>query len=224
MSGIVTVLLIAAAAFLLTHFIPSTPLRPALVSAIGENRYRGLYVLVAFATLGWMGWAYAHVPAQPFLWTPLRHVPLIVMPFALILVVSSLVKSNPTAVGAERMMKAEEPARGMIRITRHPFMWGAMLWAVVHILANADAKSVVFFGAFLVLAGLGTVLIDRRKQALADWPHFAARTSNLPFLAIAQGHNRFVGSEIGWLRPIVGLVLYLALLALHRWLFGVRPY
>src|SRR5690348_9508754 len=145
-------LVLATAVFLLTHFIASTPLRPVLVSGIGENRYRGFFVLVAFATLGWMGWAYAHVPAQPFLWTPLRHVPLVVMPFALILVVSSLVKSNPTAVGAERMMEAEEPARGMIRITRHPFMWGAILWAAAHILANADAKSAVFFGAFLVLA------------------------------------------------------------------------
>jgi uncharacterized membrane protein len=94
----------------------------------------------------------------------------------------------------------------------------------VHILANADAKSTVFFGGFLVLAGLGTVLIDRRKSALPDWPRFAGRTSNLPFLAIAQGRNRLVGSEIGWARPAIGLLVYAALLAIHPWLFGVRPY
>ncbi|HEX7052739.1 MAG TPA: NnrU family protein [Burkholderiales bacterium] len=214
----------ATALFLLTHFVPSTPLRPALVGAIGEGRYRGLYVLVAFATLGWMAWAYAHAPAQAPLWTPLRHLPLVVMPFSLVLVVGGLVKHNPTAVGAERMLKEEEPARGMIRITRHPFMWGAMLWAAAHILANADAKSTVFFGAFLVLAGLGTVLIDRRKRSLADWPRFAARTSNVPFLAIAQGRNRVVWSEIGWARPAIALALYALLVAVHPWLFGVRPY
>lgn len=219
-----TMLVIATAAFLLTHFVPSTPLRPALVRAIGEGAYRGLYVLVAFATLGWMIWAYARAPAQPFLWTPLRHLPLAVMPFALILVVGGLVRANPTAVGAERMLKTEEPARGMIRITRHPFMWGAMLWAAVHVLANADAKSTVFFGGFLVLAGLGTVLIDRRKSALADWPRFAGRTSNVPFVAIAQGRNHIVWPEIGWLRPAIGLAAYAALLLLHPWLFGVRPY
>lgn len=216
--------MIAAGVFLLTHFVPSTPLRPKLVAALGEGRYRGLYVLVAFATLGWMSWAYAHAPAQPPLWTPLRHLPLAVMPFALILVVGGLVRMNPTAVGAERMLKEAEPAQGMIRITRHPFMWGAMLWAAAHVLANADAKSTVFFGAFLVLAGLGTVLIDQRKRALADWPRFAALTSNLPFLAIAQGRNRVVWREIGWLRPAIGLVGYAALLAVHPWLFGVRPY
>jgi tripartite-type tricarboxylate transporter receptor subunit TctC len=135
------VLALATAVFLLTHFIPSTPLRPRLVAALGEGRYRGLYVLVAFVTLGWMIRAYAHAPAQDFLWTPLRHVPLLVMPFALILVVGGLVRMNPTAVGAERLLKEAEPARGMVRITRHPFMWGAMLWAAAHILANADAKS-----------------------------------------------------------------------------------
>lgn len=217
-------LVVATAAFLLTHFVPSTRLRPQLVATLGEARYRGLYVLVAFATLGWMIWAYAHAPAQELLWTPLRHLPLALMPVALILVVGGLVRSNPTAVGAERLLKSDEPARAMIRITRHPFMWGAMLWAAVHILANADAKSTVFFGGFLVLAGLGTVLIDRRKSALPDWPRFAALTSNVPFLAIAQGRNRVVWREIGWLRPLVGVAVFVVLLLLHPWLFGARPY
>ena len=217
-------LVTATILFLLTHFVPSTPLRPTLVGALGENRYRGLYVLVAFATLGWMCWAYARAPAQQLLWTPLRHLPLLVMPFSLILIVGGLVRGNPTAVGAERMLREEEPARGMLRITRHPFMWGAILWAAAHILANADAKSAVFFGAFLVLAGLGTVLIDHRKRALPDWPRFAGRTSNVPLVAIAQGRNRLVWSEIGWLRPAIGLAIYALLLAVHSWLFGARPY
>ncbi len=217
-------LVAATALFLLTHFVASTPLRPALVAAIGEGRYRGLYVLVAFATLGWMCWAYAHAPAQALLWPPLRHLPLVVMPFALILVVGGLVRGNPTAVGAERMLKEEEPARGMLRITRHPFMWGAILWAAVHVLANADPKSTVFFGGFLVLAGLGTVLIDHRKRALPDWPRFAERTSNVPFVAVAQGRNRIIRREIGWTRPLIALVIYALLLAAHPGLFGARPY
>lgn len=217
-------LVIATAAFLLTHFVPSTPLRPKLVAALGENRYRGLYVLAAFATLGWMIWAFVHAPAQAPLWRPLVHLPLVVMPFSLLLVVGGLVRMNPTAVGAERLLKEDEPAQGMIRITRHPFMWGVILWSAAHILANADARATVFFGGFLALAGLGTLLIDRRKSALPDWPRFAARTSNLPFLAIAQGRNRVVWREIGWARAAIALAIYAALLVLHPWLFGVRPY
>jgi len=40
-----TLLLVASIAFLATHFVTSTPLRPALVRAIGEWPYRGVYSL-----------------------------------------------------------------------------------------------------------------------------------------------------------------------------------
>jgi hypothetical protein len=55
----IVLLAIATAVFLATHFVTSTPLRPALVRAMGEWPYRGLYSLVAFVTLGWMIWATA---------------------------------------------------------------------------------------------------------------------------------------------------------------------
>lgn len=221
-----TALLAATAAFLLTHLlISSTALRGKLIAALGEGPYRGLYSLVAFVTLGWMIWAYARLPAQPLAWTPLRDLPLAVMPFALILVVGGLAR-NPTAVGAEKLLKSEQPARGMIRITRHPFMWGVMLWAGAHILANADAKAIVFFGGFLLLALLGTLGQERRKAQAAgsDWKRFVDVTSYVPFVAVFQGRNRVAWSEIGWLRPAIGLALYAVLLWLHPWLFGVRPY
>ena len=52
-------------------------------------------------------------------------------------------------------MKAGEPARGIIRVTRHPLMWGIMLWGALHLLAAATC-SLVFFGGFVALAGIGT--------------------------------------------------------------------
>ena len=57
-----TGLLAATAAFVLTHFVASTPLRPRLAATLGEWPYRGVYSLVAFATLAWMIWAYASAP------------------------------------------------------------------------------------------------------------------------------------------------------------------
>jgi len=216
-------LALATAAFLATHFVSSTPLRPALVNAMGEWPYRGAYSLVAFLTLGWMIWAYVQAPREALLWTPLRLVPLFAMPLALVLIVSGYWR-NPSLVGAEKLLKSEEPARGMIRITRHPLMWGVMLWAAAHILARADAKSIVFFGGFLVLAALGTVLMDRRKRSDPDFRRFAAVTSNLPFVAIAQGRNRIAWREIGWLRPAMGLALFAVLFIFHAALFGARPY
>ena len=204
----------ATAAFLATHFVSSTPLRPALVGAMGEWPYRGLYSLVALVTLGWMIWAYVQAPREALLWTPLRLVPALVMPLSFILIVTGYWR-NPSLVGADKLLKSEDPARGMIRITRHPLMWGVMLWALAHIFARADPKSIIFFGGFLLLAALGTVLMDARKRKDPDFQRFAAVTSNIPFVAVAQGRNRVVWREIGWLRPAIGLVVYFAVLSFH---------
>jgi uncharacterized membrane protein len=218
----IALLAVATAAFLGTHFIASTPLRPALVRAIGERPYQGFYSLVALGTLIWMVRAYAHTPPEP-LWAGLRLLPVVVTPLAFVLLACGYWR-NPTMVGADKLLKSDEPARGMIRITRHPLMWAIMLWATAHILARGDSRALVFFGGFLVLAALGTLLMDHRKRTNPDWARFAAVTSNLPFLAIAQGRNRIVWREIGWQRPLVGFALFVALLLAHPWLFGSRPY
>jgi uncharacterized membrane protein len=222
-----TKLLIATAAFLVTHYVSSTPLRARLVTLLGSNGYIVLYSAAAVATLVSMVWAYYRAPFMGLWHAPaLRYVPLAVMPLALVLVAAGLMTRNPTLVGQERWLQGNEPARGILRVTRHPMMWGIALWAAAHMLARGDAASVVFFGAFLVLALTGTVLIDRRKQAAMgeDWQRFAAVTSNLPFAAVASGRNRFSSSEIGWSGPAIALVAYALLLWLHPMLFGARPY
>jgi uncharacterized membrane protein len=208
-----TNLVVATAAFLATHFVTSTPLRPKLVGAIGEWPYRGVYSLVAFVTLGWMIWAYAAAPREQ-LWLGIREIPYVVMPIAFVLIACGFWR-NPTIVGADKLLRSEDPARGMIRITRHPIMWGFMLWAAAHILARGDLKSLIFFGGFLLLAALGTLLMDARKRSNPDWPRFAAVTSHIPFVAIAQGRNRLVWREIGWLRPAIGLAVFFAVLPFH---------
>ena len=218
-----TQLVLATLAFLATHFVASTPLRPALVRALGEWPYRGLYSLAAFATLIWMGIAYAAAPRE-LLWNGLRHLPSAVMPLAFMLIACGAGR-NPTAVGAEKLLQADDPARGIVRITRHPIMWGIMLWAAAHLIARGDTKSTVFFGGFLLLASMGTILLDKRKTRIGeDWARFAAVTSNLPFVALAQGRNRIIWREIGWLRPLIGLAVFGAFFFAHPWLFGARPY
>lgn len=220
-------LVLATLVFLATHFVPSTPLRGTLTRALGERGYMGVYSLVAAGLIAWMGWAYAKAPLHPLWQVPaLRLLPLIVMPFALILLAAGIMGRNPTALMQESALKASEPARGIIRVTRHPIMWGILLWAAAHILARGDLASLVFFGGFLALAALGTVLMDARKASTLgeDWKRFAAVTSNVPFGAIAGGRNRFDLREIGWKRVGVGLALYVVLLAAHPYLFGARPY
>jgi uncharacterized membrane protein len=206
-------LVAATVVFLATHFVASTPLRPLLVNALGEWPYRGAYSLVALVTLVWMGWAYANAPREQ-LWVGVREIPYLVMPFAFVLIACGYFR-NPTMVGAEKLLKSEDPARGMIRITRHPIMWGIMLWAVAHILARGDLRSVIFFGGLLGVAAIGTVLMDSRKRSNADWARFAAVTSNVPFAAVLQGRNRVRWSEIGWKRPAIGLAAFALVLLVH---------
>jgi len=218
----IALLVVATAAFVLTHLVSGTPVRPKLVAALGEWPYRGVYSAAAFLTLGAMIWAYIGAPREP-LWPGLRLLPIVVMPVAFVLITCGYFR-NPTMVGADRLLKSDDPARGMIRITRHPIMWGLMLWAGAHVLARGDTKALVFFGGLFLVAFLGTLSMDRRKRANPDFVRFAAVTSHIPFVAIAQGRNRLVWGEIGWTRPAIGLAVFALFLAAHRWLFGVSPY
>jgi uncharacterized membrane protein len=208
-----TTLLAATIVFIATHFVASTPLRPVIVGRIGEWPYRGAYSLIALITLVWMGWAYANAPSEA-LWTGIREITFVLMPIAFVLIACGYWR-NPTMVGADRLLKSEDPARGIIRITRHPIMWGFMLWAAAHIAVRGDLKSLIFFGGLLAVAGIGTVLMDARKKSNPDWARFAAVSSNVPFVAIAQGRNRLAWREIGWLRPAVGLAAFFLVLLVH---------
>jgi uncharacterized membrane protein len=220
-----THLWVATAVFIATHFVPSTPLRPVLVRALGEKGYVVAYSLLAFAMIGWMVWAFGKTADTP-LFAGWRALPAWVMPISFVLLACGILSRNPTIVGADRLLRNPDPARGIIRVTRHPVMWSFMLWAAAHVLARGELHATVFFGGFFVLAALGTLLMDARKaRALGeDWRRFAAVTSNVPFVAVVQGRNRFNAAEIGLRNPLIGLVLYGVLLWAHPMLFGARAY
>ena len=97
----------AALVLLASHFgISSTPLRAWLVARFGERGYLVLYSLIAFAAIGWLIGAWARAPYVE-LWPPapwLAWVPFLVVPLALVLLVSGLSTPNPTAVGAPDLL------------------------------------------------------------------------------------------------------------------------
>jgi uncharacterized membrane protein len=222
-----TTLALAAAVFLATHFVPSTPLRPGLVGMLGEKAYLGLYTLVSFAALGWMIWAYVKAPyVRWWVGDEFKVWAVVLMPVSLLLVVAGGMTKNPSAVRQESLLRSLGEPRGILRVTRHPIQWGIALWALLHLIARGDAASVIFFGGFALLSILGTILIDARKNRAigVDWQRFASVTSNLPFVAIIQGRNQFRFEEIGWKRVLIGLAAYFVLVFLHPYLFGARPY
>src|SRR2546429_9012140 len=106
-----------------------------------------------------------------------------------------------------RLAQGTGRARGMVRVTRHPFLWGVALWSLVHLIMNGDLASVILFGSLLLLALGGTVAIDaKRRRKFGDgWRQFAQTTSSVPFAAILNGRNRIGSalSEIGiWGPPV----------------------
>lgn len=218
---------LASLFFLGTHLgIPSSRLRDQLVQRLGGRVYRLLYSLLAVVGLLWMVSAYRDAPHVPLfgVGTGLRHLAIGLMPFALLPVVWGLTAPNPMAPGQRPDADARDPATGMLRVTRHPFLWGVALWAVLHVLANGHLAALVFFGSFALLAVAGSVLIDRRRMRAGGpgWGIFFQSTSNLPFLAILQRRQRLAIREIGGWRTAVAAGAWLVLLVAHGWLFG-RP-
>ena len=122
----------------------------------------------------------------PVWWKP---VAIMLMLPAFLLVVTGLTTSNPTIVGEEG--RVARPPEGIVPATRHPFLIAVGLWAVVHLIANGDLASFIFFGSLAVTALAGTVSIDaRRRRALGSpWQSFTAQTSIVPFAAIAGGRR-----------------------------------
>jgi uncharacterized membrane protein len=217
----------AGIAFCGSHILlSSTRLRGALRDQLGENGYLVVYSLTALATFAWFVAAYARAPTIP-IWAPrywTAFVPVLSMPLATILLVAGYSTANPTAVGMERHAGADDPAPGILRVTRHPVMWAIAIWALSHLIANSDLASLWFFGAIAALALGGTVLIDRKKRLAlgSNWQRLASVTSNIPFAALLARRSRLRWRDIGTLRPLAGLLLYAVLYRAHP-LFAAMP-
>ena len=223
-------LLAAALTFILLHLLVSgTRLRDTLTGMMGQGPYMGLFSLTSVGVLVWLGFAYAGGRSAAWnlsYWdiNPItRHIQISLMLVSMLLIVPGLLTPNPTSVRQEGALDREDVVQGMLRITRHPFLWGVAVWAAGHLLVNGDRASLVLFGCMLFLALIGTTSIDaKRKRALgATWDSFAAKTSNVPFAAILAGRQKLSIGEIGWWRIAIAVGVYAALLFGHPYAFGV---
>ena len=223
----------AAAAFLGIHLLISgTRLRDGIVHSIGEGPYMGLFSLASIGVIVWLAIAYNAAqasgdnPALYELGAGVRHLGIPVVAIAFFLGVQGLLAPNPTSVRQENAASKAGTVRGVLRITRHPFLWGVAIWSAFHLAANGDRASVVLFGTFFVLSVLGTFSIDaKRRRAMGPaWDGFAGQTSNVPFAAVLAGRTPLhIGESFGW-RFAAAAALFLAVLFFHAKIFGVSPF
>ncbi|HLW70029.1 MAG TPA: NnrU family protein [Candidatus Binataceae bacterium] len=216
------------ALFLGSHLvISSDAVRPALIARIGAQPYRGLYSLVAFATLVPLIVTFAHHKHAGLMLWYLRGIPLLrwltwlMMLIAFIILVGGLINPNPGSIGAP----ANRGVHGMLKITRHGFFVAIVLWALAHLLMNGWAGDICFFGSLAALGILGGWHQDRRKLVELGEPYreFVAATSFFPFAALVSGRQRWTRTDMPWAALVIGTVSAFAVMRLHPILFGGNP-
>lgn len=211
--------------------ISATGARRALVGRVGEGAYRIGFSLVSLGLLAWLIHAYGAMRHDPFdpltwpLWAPpewLRPPAIALIFMGVALATAGALTPGPTFAGFEGSIAKPDPARGILRVTRHPFLWGVALWGAGHALVNGERFALMLFGALAFMALYGARSIDRKGRARAPeaWQRFEDVTSNAPFAAIAQGRNSFALGET-WLRLLAGIIVAAAALALHSKIIGV---
>lgn len=123
--------------------------RAQVIAKIGLGPYKGLFSLTLIGAIVLMVMGWKAMPAESLYLPPatLRHVTMLLMPFAVILFLSA---RAPTDIK---------------QFIRHPQLTGVKLWAVAHLLSNGEMRSVILFGGLLAWAVAEVIVINRRDGA-----------------------------------------------------------
>ena len=96
-----TLLVAGLALFIAIHAVPSiAPLRAALVAGMGQQSYRAVFSLIAFASIALIVWGFSEAPFEP-VYSPApwgRHAAMIAMPVSAVLFVAANMPTHIRAV------------------------------------------------------------------------------------------------------------------------------
>ena len=219
-------LLLALAVFLFLHSVPALqPVRARLVRLLGRGAYLAFYSVISVLVLVWVFKSALDLDPVP-LWEvqPWQAwVPMVLTPIALFLLFAGLASANPLSV---TLRPGNSPPGAIVAITRHPVLWGFLLWAGSHLVPNGDLRSVILFGVLLAFALGGIPLAERRarRHLGARWDAVARGTSIVPFVAILSGRASFRTDRAMRVAFVVSaLVTSWLLLGGHAALFGADP-
>ena len=158
-----------------------------MITRIGNLPYQLLFALLILGSLVLIvsGWKNA-VPQIVYL------PPLVLRTPAMLLVVIAFIL----------FVAANFPKTRFKRILRHPQLTGVVLWAVAHLMANGDSRSLLLFGTLGLWAIAEMVLINRREGA------WAKPQELMPVM-------------LEFLIPAIGLVLAVLVVKFHYSIAGV---
>lgn len=218
--------LLALALFLALHSVPAIPsIRQGLITRLGRRAYLSAYSIVSLLALGWVFHAAFRLDYVE-LWPPAAWqawFPIILSPIALFLLVAGLISPNPISVTLRR---GEGRPGAIVNVTRHPVLWGFLLWSLSHVMANGDLRSLLLFGAFALFSIFGMVMAEKRARKKADIVvmGLCKTTSILPFNALLAGRAQFrVDRNMVIAFAISALLTAWLLVGGHAALFGADP-
>ena len=205
--------------FVTSHLaMSSEKFRSKIILCYGNYGFLGLYSLVSGALFGLAIHTFLNAPhIQVFTpVTALKQVSLALMVFSAFFVVAGYTTPNPGLIGMERF-GLNSGAKGVLKITRHPVMWGVFLWGISHILSNGHQAALIFFGGISILALTGALHIDRKRNVIYGdkWVKFKKTTSFVPMIAIVVGRTQIERGEIPWWQTALSILVYLLALWLH---------
>ena len=166
------------------HLVSSFPdLRQRLVNRLGEGPYKGTFAGLALVGLVLLIIGKASADVVPLWGAPGWGHPaaLVIMPVAFILLASAYLPNN------------------MKRFTSQPLLWGVVVWASAHLLANGDLASLVLFG------GLGAFALAMM------WSEYTHK-------AVLSKERQPLSKDL--ITVAAGLLTYCIFLVVHPYLFG----
>jgi uncharacterized membrane protein len=166
------------------HLVSSFPdLRQRLVNKLGEGPYKGTFAGIALVGLVLIIIGKARADIVPLWEAPGwgRPAALVIMPVAFILLAGAYLPNN------------------MKRFTSQPMLWGVVIWAVAHLLANGDLASLVLFG------GLGAFAVAMM------WSEYTHK-------AVPSTERQPLSKDL--ITVAAGLLTYCIFLVVHPYLFG----
>lgn len=147
-----TILIVGLALFIGAHlFVTMRDQRAAVIKAMGEWPYKGLFSLVSLLGLLLIGWGYGQYRTAGWvdIWSPpswTRHATVLLSWPAIICVTAAYVPGD------------------IKRTLKHPMLVGVKLWAVAHLISNGDLGSIILFGSILAWSVYDRITLKRRAD------------------------------------------------------------
>ena len=165
--------------FIGIHLLPTfSGIRRGLITRLGEFPYKGLFALPALLGLVLIVIGLRQAEEIP-VWSPPAwgyKVPYIIMPVVFIMLAAAYFPGN------------------IKRFTRHPMLWGVVLWSGAHLLATGDLAVMILCISLALFALFDMASANRRGAVLSQ-------------------------TRLPWYRDIIiiiiGMLAYLGVLLVH---------